>query len=177
MQGRQGAFWEDRYHATAIEADEHLYRCLVYIDLNMVRAGVVNHSLKWLHGGYREIQEPPNRYAVIDLKGLAALCGFTDLGALQGADYQWVEQALENGCAPRNYRWSEAIAVGSLAFVERVKDDLGIKAMHREVIKTDGTYALHEPSEAYTRNLTGENEALSSKNMFTWNESLENPAR
>jgi REP element-mobilizing transposase RayT len=26
---RQGAFWEDRYHATAIEADEHLHRCLV----------------------------------------------------------------------------------------------------------------------------------------------------
>ena len=34
---RQGAFWEDRYHATAIEADERLHRCLIYIDLNMVR--------------------------------------------------------------------------------------------------------------------------------------------
>ena len=31
--GRQGAFWEDRYHATAIEADEHLHHCLIYIDL------------------------------------------------------------------------------------------------------------------------------------------------
>ncbi len=40
---RHGAFWEDSYHATAIEANEHLHRCLVYIDLNMVRAGVVNH--------------------------------------------------------------------------------------------------------------------------------------
>ena len=28
--GRHGAFWEDRYHATAIEANEHLHRCLVY---------------------------------------------------------------------------------------------------------------------------------------------------
>jgi REP-associated tyrosine transposase len=35
---RQGAFWEDRYYATAIEADERLHRCLIYIDLNMVRA-------------------------------------------------------------------------------------------------------------------------------------------
>ena len=43
---RQGAFWEDRYHATAIEADEHLHRCLVYIDLNMVRAGVVSHPVR-----------------------------------------------------------------------------------------------------------------------------------
>jgi putative transposase len=36
---RHGAFWEDRYHATTVESDEHLHRCLVYIDLNMVRAG------------------------------------------------------------------------------------------------------------------------------------------
>jgi len=59
---RQGAFWEDRYHATAIESDEHLHRCLAYMDLNMVRAGVVNHPSKWEHGGYREIQEPRDRY-------------------------------------------------------------------------------------------------------------------
>lgn len=35
---RHGAFWEDRYHATAIQADDHLHQCVVYIDLNMVRA-------------------------------------------------------------------------------------------------------------------------------------------
>ena len=40
---RKGAFWEDRYHATTIERDEHLVRCLVYIDMNMVRTGVVSH--------------------------------------------------------------------------------------------------------------------------------------
>ena len=45
------AFWEDRYHATAIEADDHLRRCLVYIDLNMVRAGVVKHPAEWAHSG------------------------------------------------------------------------------------------------------------------------------
>jgi putative transposase len=36
--GKRGAFWEDRDHATAIEIDEHLHRCVVYIDLNIVRA-------------------------------------------------------------------------------------------------------------------------------------------
>ena len=40
---RKGAFWEDRYHATAIEIGDHFLRCLVYIDLNMVRNGVVQH--------------------------------------------------------------------------------------------------------------------------------------
>ena len=56
--GRRGAFWEDRYHATAIETGEHLARCLVYIDLNMVRAGVVKHPAEWEAGGYHEIQGP-----------------------------------------------------------------------------------------------------------------------
>jgi len=29
---RKGAFWGDRYHATAIETGEHLLRCLVYAE-------------------------------------------------------------------------------------------------------------------------------------------------
>ena len=50
--GRRGAFWEDRYHAVAVETGEHLIRCLVYIDFNMVRAGVVEHPDEWRHSGY-----------------------------------------------------------------------------------------------------------------------------
>jgi REP element-mobilizing transposase RayT len=45
---RRGAFWEDRYHATAVGSGEHLIQCLVYIDLNMVRTGVVGHPKQWL---------------------------------------------------------------------------------------------------------------------------------
>jgi putative transposase len=146
----------------------------------MVRAGVVSHPVEWAHSGYPEIHEPPKRYEIIDLQGLAALCGFTNPRDFQKAHRQWVEQALGNGGAPRDDRWSEAIAVGSLSFVERIKSNLGIKAMHREVLETNGTYALHEPSEAYIRNLTGEKEVLrseNSENTLPWNESLENPGR
>jgi putative transposase len=103
------------------------------------------------------------------------LCGFADLKDFQGAHREWLEQAMENGGAPREDRWSEALAVGSLVFVERVKNDLGVKAAHREVLKTDGTYALREPAEAYVRNFAGENEALSPQNTLPWNESIENP--
>ena len=34
---RKGAFWQDRYHATAVEGGEHLFRCLVHIDLHLVK--------------------------------------------------------------------------------------------------------------------------------------------
>src|SRR3990172_12934201 len=48
---RLGAFWEDRYHATAVESGAHLHRCGGYIALNMVRAGVVKHPAEWPHSG------------------------------------------------------------------------------------------------------------------------------
>ncbi len=41
--GRRGAYWEERCHATAVDIGRYLARCLVYIDLNMVRTGVIEH--------------------------------------------------------------------------------------------------------------------------------------
>jgi putative transposase len=43
---RKGVFWQDRYHATAVESNHHLCQCIAYIDMNMVRAGVVDHPEK-----------------------------------------------------------------------------------------------------------------------------------
>jgi hypothetical protein len=89
------------------------------------------------------------------------------------AHRQWAEQALENGFARRDERWSEAIAVGSLPFVETVKNGLGIKATHRDVIEADGSYALREPTEAYAGKFTAENDALRTGNSIRWDESIE----
>ena len=57
----------------------------MYIDLNMVRAGVVDHTIKWVNSGYHEIQQPPKRYRLIDLPGLFGLCGFPKLADFQQA--------------------------------------------------------------------------------------------
>ena len=48
---------------------------MAYIDLNMVRAGVVRHPCEWPMSGYREIQNPPARYAVIDQSALLDIFG------------------------------------------------------------------------------------------------------
>ncbi len=118
---RRGAFWEDRYHATAIEADDHLHRCLVYIDLNMVRARVITHPGDWTQSGYREIQNPPKRYGIIDLRELSSLCEFSEVAEFQQAHRRWVEDSLTCERTAREGQWSEAIAVGNLTFVEKVK--------------------------------------------------------
>ncbi|MCJ7642491.1 MAG: transposase, partial [Desulfobacterales bacterium] len=70
---RKGAFWEDRYHATAVETDSHLSKCMAYVDLNMVRAGVVSHPSEWPFCGYHEIQSPRQRYSLIDYESLIDL--------------------------------------------------------------------------------------------------------
>lgn len=138
----------------------------------MVRAGVVNHPERWNESGFCEIQEPPKRYTIIDLRGLSELCGIAGLRDFQRVHRQWVEQGLENGLAVRDDRWSEAIAVGSLRFVENLENQLGVKAAHRNVIEGDGGYALREPAEVYAGHITSENEALSLENTILWNKSV-----
>jgi len=170
---KQGAFWEDRYHATAVQADEHLHRCMVYMDLNMVRAGVVNHPEKWKDGGFSEIQKSPKRYAIIDVQSLSELIGFADPSDFQRNHRQWVEQGLENGVMMRDDRWSESIAVGRREFVEKVGDELGVRAAHRDVIEADGVYTLREQAEAYGLSFVTQSEALRAENTFFWNETVD----
>jgi putative transposase len=48
---REGAFWRGRYYPTIIEPGRHLAHCLFYIDLNMLRAGVVKHPVEYRYTG------------------------------------------------------------------------------------------------------------------------------
>jgi putative transposase len=166
---RQGAFWEDRYHATAIETDAHLHRCIVYIDMNMVRAGVVNHPQAWTHSGYDEIQNPPNRYRLIDLGALANLCGFNSTPTLQRAHRDWVQSALAEDASLRQSHWTESIAVGSETFTREVKTKLGLAARYRDVMKAEDSHALSEPHSAYTGYFDGEIAPLRIDNTRDWN--------
>lgn len=45
--GRSGTLWEGRYRATLIEPERYLLACMVYIDLNPVRAGLVTQAAAW----------------------------------------------------------------------------------------------------------------------------------
>jgi UDP-N-acetylglucosamine transferase subunit ALG13 len=69
-------------------------------------------------------------------------------------------------------RFSEANVVESLAFVERVKNQLGVKAAHRDVVEPlDGMYC--KAAEFDAGNFTGRKGTLSSKTLSLWNESAD----
>jgi len=166
---RLGAFWEDRYHATAIESDAHLHRCLVYVDLNMVRAGVVNHPAEWAHGGYVEIQQPRDRYRLIDLITLSALCGFSSTADFQAEHRQWVEAGLRTSAMARDDRWSESVAVGSERFVEQIRSELRSAVGNRQVTAENETHFLREPASSYNPLFDRKNTVLSRNNAYRWN--------
>lgn len=142
---RKGAFWEDRYHATAVETDRHLISCLTYMDLNMVRAGVVKHPGEWELGGYAEIQVGSQKDSITDYHALMELLQFDSINAMRESRRQWVEENLASGEQVRESRWTESVAVGNKSFVETVKSKLGLKAKGRRVSGAENDFILREP--------------------------------
>ena len=150
---RKGAFWEDRYHATAVQSDSHLFRCLAYIDLNMVRAGIVRHPEQWPHCGYHEIQQPPERCRIVDHEALLELCGLQSIAALRSAHSDWIAAELKRQASQhRDPRWTESIAVGQREFVENIQRRLGCRAAGRKSIELERGYQLKEVAAAYDTN-------------------------
>lgn len=50
---RTGTLWEGRYKATLIDSETYLLTCMRYIELNPVRAGMVNHPSEYPWSSYR----------------------------------------------------------------------------------------------------------------------------
>jgi hypothetical protein len=142
---RKGAFWEGRYFASAICTDHHLFQCLVYIDLNMVRAGVVSHPAQWKVSGYNEIQSPAVRYRIIDREALVELGEFTDYEDFRKQHREWVKSKLNDDQIGREPHWTEAIAVGPENYIANMKSRLSTKVYYRSVTQaTENTFVIRD---------------------------------
>jgi len=170
---RKGAFWEDRYHATAVESGNHLARCMVYIDTNMVRAGAVDHPSMWPFCGYNEIQHPRKRNVLIDYEMLQGLFGAGTYEQLKRSHEGWVEEQLGNGAKERQDEWTSSIAVGSKSFIETIKQRLGFKAKGRDVIGGEGACQLRESAALYGAHFKAEKSDIGLENTFFWDLRIE----
>lgn len=153
-----------------MDTNEYLVRCLTYIDLNMVRAGVVDHPRQWPHGGYNEIASAPARYRIVDRKKLLELLNVVDDKAVSEAYVGWVNEALETACKSRDQVWTETVAIGCESFLKEIKMKLGGRAIGRD-IRADGKVEFHilrESVAAYRADFDHEMSALSVKNSLKW---------
>jgi len=165
---RKGAFWEDRYHATAIEAGKHLQRCLIYTDLNMVRAGAVKHPEDWVHGGYQEIQGHRRRNTIIDLNAVVAALGLCSVADLRKAHGEWVDEALQGAAVKCEEMWSQSVAVGCREFVMRTQTALGHRGRNRAVSESSNGYVLREAEVNYGPDFGVENWPIGPRNTCFW---------
>jgi putative transposase len=95
-------------------------RCLIYIDLNMVRVGVVGHPSKWSHGGHNEIQFPRRKNIIIACDRLHRLAGFKDYESFASAHRKWVQDSIDKNDSKRDGRWSGSIMVDFRYLLESV---------------------------------------------------------
>ena len=141
---RTNAFWGDNYHATLVEGGEYLWQCLCYIELNMVRCGVVEHPCDWAWVGFQEIMGNRKRYRLVDLERLC--------WRLRADDVEDVRKNLAASLAERIARddvkrqpcWTESLAVGSQGFVEKVKPQILFRRRTEMVPTADDTWVLQE---------------------------------
>ena len=109
--------WEHPYQCTLIKGKEHLFNCIRYIDLNMVRAGTVSHPEKWRWCGHDELTGKRKRYRILDrermLESLEIDC-FDEFAE----NYKYsVEQKLQQPLT-REACWTETLAVGPKSFIK-----------------------------------------------------------
>lgn len=147
--GRTNAFWGDSFHATLVEDGSYLWRCLCYIELNMVRAGVVSHPREWEWLGYGEIIGERKRNRLLDLQRLCWRLGTDDLEAVQKNLEASLAEALAREQVRREPCWTESLVVGSTGFVTRMQP-LILSRQETEIVEgADGVWTLREAEGPY----------------------------
>ena len=150
---RSGAYWEDRYHLTAIDRGHYLIQCMIYIDLNMVRAGVVDHPANWPFCGYKEISGYKERYNLIDFDKLCKIFEILSRKKLRHFYTQMTEEALISNEMKRKKMWAESIAVGNEDFVNQIESKFLRESQKRDCVEQNGFYILKEDAIPYSINL------------------------
>jgi len=147
---RSGSYWEDRYHCTMVEDGEHLWNCIQYVDLNMVRAGVVNHPREWPWCGYQELTGEKTRYRLLNVGRVLELLGMPDLEFFVSEYQARIRRAIEEKRLSREKCWTESIAVGREEYVRKIAGTIRRERLRPRIEESnDGYWAVWEAAPKY----------------------------
>lgn len=124
---RSGTLWEGRYKASLVDAERYLMSCYRYIELNPVRAGMVDHPVEYAWSSYRHhaqrivdplITDHP-LYDAMDATPMARAEAYRALfkTALDDQELKAIRGAVHRGAILGGERFREAIqdALGARA--------------------------------------------------------------
>jgi len=121
---RSGTLWEGRYRSCLAQSEDYVLACYRYIELNPVRANMVNHPREYLWSSYKTNAEgkknqlitPHEQYLELDHRNLERR------KAYRGLFKVCAEQSLDNeirAATNGNY------VLGSIKFQEQIAQALG----------------------------------------------------
>ena len=120
---RSGTLWEGRHKASVIDADNYLLRCMRYIELNPVRAGMADHPAEYIWSSYRanaqgafsDLVTPHNCYLALAAEGSDRRACYRELFAheLDNQDIHAIRNAAQF-----------SMPLGSEHFMQQIEDAL-----------------------------------------------------
>lgn len=127
LERRTGTLWEGRYKSSPIKADEYLLSCSRYIELNPVRAGIVDEPEHYVWSSFRK---------KIGLEG-PALLDLDQYYMTMGEDgyREWVKGAVPDG------EWKmiwEAVKIGRPTGSNRFAEEISQKIGRRVELRRQG---------------------------------------
>lgn len=120
---RTGTLWEGRYKATLIDSEAYLLTCMRYIELNPVRAGMVEHSSEYPWSSYRynasgvanDLVTPHTEYMRLDKTPAARQAAYRQL-----FKHHLAESSMDEIREATNKAW----VLGNDRFKQRVQKQL-----------------------------------------------------
>jgi putative transposase len=146
---RINAFLGDNFHATLVEEGQYLWRCLCYIERNMVRGGRVAHPREWAWLGYHEIMGQRQRYRLLDLDRLCWRLRTDSLAEVRKNLEAALAELIAQEQLKREPSWTDGLAVGSAGYLQRIKP-LILSRQETELLGADPEgWVLQEPGVPY----------------------------
>jgi putative transposase len=121
MTKREGAFWTNRFYSTLIQDGEYLGRCLFYIDLNMMRAGVTGHPAEWKHTAYHEFTDRKRYKKIVNFTRLLNALEFDEPDTFRSWYINTLNSKLDCINFQRELYWSRAVAVGDEDWLNKIQ--------------------------------------------------------
>ena len=118
LRGRKGHLWEDRFHSTIIEPGCSL-RCMAYIDLNPVRAGMVRTPSEYPWSGHAAIKAQ-------DQTLISLSPDYLSLAANKAARYKAYWREIQAEAARKPFSLANVLFLGSKEFMENQIERFGL---------------------------------------------------
>lgn len=130
QEGRSGSLWEGRYKISPIQRDRYLLQCCRYVELNPVKARMVQHAMQYRWSSYRA------RVGKAELGWLDFEESYLALGANSAERQARYQQFVDLDAHPSEtaliqQALSRNQLTGNAAFIDEIELRIGVRIEHR----------------------------------------------